>query len=263
MDLHIDIHGDGRRPWLLLVHGMLSSRAQWRPNLQALGEVCTPVTVELLGHGRSPGPADPAAYTVEAYVRRFEAVREHLGVERWFVCGQSFGAGLTIRYALIHPERIIGQVFTNSMSGLSPAARARSADRLARADAIEQGGAEAMKALPFHPRPARRLAREIWADLLADADLLQPAAIAETLRTTSPDLSVAADLTRIAVPTLMINGLRETDFQPLRDLAAAEIPGVEVVDLPGGHSVNLDQAEGFNTAVTAFIRRLWRPANGA
>ena len=259
MDMNVEIHGDGRRPHLLLVHGLLSSRAQWRPNLAALSAVSTPVVVELLGHGRSASPAEREAYRVAAYVRRFEALREQLGVERWFVCGQSFGAGLTIRYALDHPGRIVGQVFTNTMSGLSPAARERLPERLARVDAVAQGGREALKAFPFHPRPSKRLPREIWEGIVADAELLSPAAVAEALRTTTPELSVADDLGRILVPTLLVNGKRESAFQPLRDLAAREIPGLAVVDLDGGHSVNLDQAEAFNAAVAAFIERCLAP----
>ena len=66
---------------------------------------------------------------------------------------------------------------------------------------------------------------------------------------------MADDLGRISVPTLLVNGVRETAFQPLRDLAAREVPGIALVDLDGGHSVNLDQAEAFNAAVAAFIRR--------
>ena len=255
MDMNVEIHGDGAGPPLLLVHGLLSSRAQWRPNLAALAAVSTPVVVELLGHGRSGAPADPDAYSVAAYVRRFEALRERLGAERWFLCGQSFGAGLTIRYALDHPERVLGQVFTNTMSGLSPAAREHLPERAARADAVARGGREALRAFPFHPRPSKRLPPEIWEGIVADAELLSPPAVAEALRTTSPALSVADDLGRIRVPTLLVNGTRETAFQPLRDLAARAIPGVTVVDLDGGHSVNLDQAEAFNAAVAAFIRR--------
>jgi pimeloyl-ACP methyl ester carboxylesterase len=255
MDMNVEIHGDGGKPYVLLVHGLLSSRAQWRPNISALAAVATPVVLELLGHGRSAAPTGPEAYTVGAYVDAFEALRKQLRAERWFVCGQSFGAGLTIRYALEHPERVIGQVFTNTMSGLSPAARERLPERMARFDAVERGGRAALKALPFHPRPSKRLPPEIWEDLVADTDLLSPPAVAQALRTTSPQLSVADDLGRICVPTLLVNGTRETAFQPLRDLAAREIRGVEVVDLDGGHSVNLDRAPDFNAAVTAFIRR--------
>jgi pimeloyl-ACP methyl ester carboxylesterase len=256
MDMHVEVHGDGTKPHLLLVHGLLSSRAQWRPNLDALGAVSTPVVVELLGHGRSGSPAGSGAYTVDAYVRRFEALRDRLGAERWFICGQSFGAGLTIRYALTHPDRVVGQIFTNTMSGLSPAARERLPERSSRADAVARGGRDALKAFPFHPKPSKRLPPQLWEDLVADADLLSPEGVAEALRTTSPELSVAADLGRISVPTLLVNGVRETGFQPLRDLAAREIPGVAVLDLDGGHSVNLDNADAFNAAVAGFIRRL-------
>ena len=59
----------------------------------------------------------------------------------------------------------------------------------------------------------------------------------------------------IATPTLLINGRREKGFQGVRDLAAASIPGLEVVDLQGGHPVNLDCADGFNAAVADFLAR--------
>jgi 2-succinyl-6-hydroxy-2,4-cyclohexadiene-1-carboxylate synthase len=254
--MHFDVHGDGGKPYLLLVHGFLSSRAQWRPNLAALSKVSTPVIVELLGHGRSASPDDPEAYAVEAYVRRFEALRAHLGAERWFVCGQSFGAGLTIRYALEYPARVIGQVFTNSISGLSPDTRGSSQERAARAAALEDGGRDALKALAFYPRPSKRLAPALWEDLVADAELASPGGVAHAIRSTVPGLSVAPDLRRIAVPTLLINGTRETAFQPLRDIAARDIPGLTIVDVEGGHSVNIDRADAFGQAVSDFIASL-------
>jgi 2-succinyl-6-hydroxy-2,4-cyclohexadiene-1-carboxylate synthase len=250
--MHVDVH-DGDGPYLLLVHGFLSSRAQWRPNLEALKAVCRPVVIELLGHGRSASPDDPEAYTAEAYVARFEALRRDLGAERWFICGQSFGAGLTIRYALNHPDRVVGQVFTNSISALSPPMGGDPAARAARAGATVAGGRAALEAMPFHPRPSRRLAPELWEDLVADAALLSPAGVAAAMRDTVPGLSVAADLGRITTPTLLVNGAREAAFRPLRDLAAREIAALAVVDLDGGHSVNLDCAQGFNAAAGDFI----------
>ena len=253
--MHFDVHGDGDKPYLLLVHGFLSSRAQWRPNLKALSRVSRPVTVELLGHGRSATPSDPQAYTVAAYVARFEALRGHLGADRWVICGQSFGAGLTIRYALEHPHRVIGQIFTNSISGLSAPMSPDPRARAARAAALEAGGCEALQALPFYPRPSKRLPPELWEDLVADAQLASPAGVARSMDVTIADLSVAADLRHISVPTLLVNGTRETAFQPLRELAAREIPGIAIVDVEGGHSINIDRADAFDAAVTAFIEQ--------
>lgn len=252
--MHVEIHGDGRRPYLLLVHGICSSRAQWRPNLAALAKVSTPVVVELLGHGRSQSPSDPEAYRTQAYIERFEALRAELGAERWAICGQSFGAGLTLNYALACPERISAQVATNSASGLGPARPALDeAVGRERAAAFVARGRSGLEAMAFYPKRTGRLAPDVEDELARDAELISLAAMAQTLTVTASGLSVADRLSEIAVPTLLVNGRREKSFQPLRDAAAARIPGVQVVDLEGGHPVNLDCAAGFDAAVTAFL----------
>jgi 2-succinyl-6-hydroxy-2,4-cyclohexadiene-1-carboxylate synthase len=254
--MHVEVHGDGRAPHLLLVHGICSSRAQWRPNLPALAEVSTPVVVELLGHGRSASPDDADAYTVAAYIARFEAIRAELGAERWAVCGQSFGAGLTMNYALAHPGRVSAQVFTNSNSALREPLPMLAPEQLAaRVAAIEARGREAIEAMPFFPKRTGRLAPEVEDELVGDAELISLAGMARGMTYTIADLSVRDRMGEIATPTLLVNGQREKGFQGVRDLAATAIPGLEVVDLEGGHPVNLDCAEGFNAAVAAFLAR--------
>jgi pimeloyl-ACP methyl ester carboxylesterase len=252
--MHVEVHGERRAPYLLLVHGICSSRAQWRPNLTALAEVASPVVVELLGHGRSESPADPDAYTVAAYIARFEALRTELGAERWAICGQSFGAGLTLNYALAHPERITAQVFTNSASGLGPVRPALGDEaRRERAALFEARGRAALEAMAFYPKRTGRLAPEVEDELVADAALISLPGMARTVTVTVPGLSAADRLGEIAVPTLLVNGRREKSFQPLRDVAAARIPYIEIVDLEGGHPVNLDCASDFDAAVTGFL----------
>ena len=103
--LYYETHGTGG-PYLLLVHGMLSSRAQWMANVAALSGFCRPVICELFGHGRSPSPPSPDAYWPDNYVSEFEMIRKDLDCKEWFICGQSLGASLTLRYSLAHPDCI-------------------------------------------------------------------------------------------------------------------------------------------------------------
>jgi pimeloyl-ACP methyl ester carboxylesterase len=253
--MHVEVC-EGRGPPLLLVHGICSSRAQWRPNLAALAEVCTPVVVELLGHGRSASPDDLAAYGAAAYFARFEAVRRSLGAERWAVCGQSFGAGLTMGYALAHPRRVSAQVFTNSASALGPSRPPpTTAEQTTRVAAFVQRGRGALEALDFYPKRTGRLAPAVEDELVADALLISLGGMARTFAATAPEVSVRDRLGEITTPTLLVNGRREKSFQPRRDEAAARLPGLEIVDLEGGHPVNLDCAEGFNAAVRAFLSK--------
>src|SRR5580704_9091952 len=173
--MHVEVSERGRGPYLLLVHGLCSSRAQWRPNLAALEAFCTPVVVEVLGHGRSESPDDPAAYRVEAYWERFEALRTKLGAERWAVCGQSFGAGITLGYALAYPDRVLGQVFTNSSSALGPAVSpADEPARLARMADLEQRGLAWLETMAFFPKRTGRLPPDVEDELLRDAALISP-----------------------------------------------------------------------------------------
>ena len=160
-----------------------------------------------------------------------------------------------MRYALEHPQRIQGQVFTNSISGLSRQAPDDPALQAARTDALRQRGRSGLEAMRFYPRPSSRRPAEINDALVGDAPLLSVDGVAMAIAHTIPDLCVAEDLGRTRVPTLLVNGRRETIFQPMRDLAVRELPGLEVVDLDGGHSINLDCPEAFNAAVADFIRR--------
>jgi 2-succinyl-6-hydroxy-2,4-cyclohexadiene-1-carboxylate synthase len=251
---YVEVWGDGRLPYLLLVHGIASSRAQWRPNLAALATVATPVVIELLGHGRSEAPGDPALYEVTAYFDRLEQLRLQLGAQTWAICGQSFGAGLTLGYALAHPDRVRGQVFTNSASGLGVIRpRPRADEAMERVAAIEARGRAGLESLPFFPKRNGRLAPDLEAELVADAGLVSLAAMARTMTFTVPGLSVLDRLETITTPTLLVNGRRERAFQDRRDEAARRIPGLQIVDLDGGHPVNVDCAEGFNAAVCAFL----------
>lgn len=259
---YFEIHEGETGPHMLMVHGFLSSRSQWRINLPALKKVGHPVLLELLGHGRSPAPDAAEHYAVASYIDAFERVRRDLGVERWVVCGQSFGAGLAIQYALEHPDRVQGVIFTNSISALSPKDDAeRTQTQSERARSIEQGGREALEALRIHPRHAKRFPEDIKAEMVADAERIAPEAILRSLMLTSPDLSIAHRLGEVRVPAMLVNGTWEKRFQPMRAKVAAEMPGVRIVDLEGGHSINIEAADGFDQAVAEFVSQVAAPAS--
>jgi len=256
MELHTDVH-DGDGPYLLLVHGMISSRAQWTPNLEALKEVCRPITVELWGHGRSPSPEDASQYYPENYVRMFEHLREDLGVEQWLVCGQSLGGSLTTRYALDHPDRVTAQICTNSMAAFGDPEWLKNIRNGAteRAALVREGGHTAIEKMRFHPKNATRLPDEIRNDLVKAVELVDPMGIANTFEHTVTRTTTRERLHENKVPMLLVCGTFEKRFKPLRDFVEARMPHTEVVDLPAGHAVNLEGVDGFNESVVEFIKQ--------
>ena len=247
----------GEGPPVLLIHGFLSSRAHWSANLDALAEVCTPVVVELLGHGRSPLPEDPEAWLPTSYVDYFELVREQCGVDRWPVIGHSLGGALALGYAYDRPERVDGVVFTNSQSALASESwrRAMLPELKAQADQLRgPAGARIMERHPMHPRRSRRIALDIRDALIADYEALTPEAVAATMDWTIPTSSVRDRFHLVSRPTMLTVGTDEEGFQGPAIFARETLPGLEVVELSAGHNVNLHDPVGWNEAVTGFIR---------
>lgn len=65
------------------------------------------------GHSRplvTDPAADLAANTTAALISDTEALRKHLGVRAWLVCGISWGTTLALAYAQAHPESVTGLV---------------------------------------------------------------------------------------------------------------------------------------------------------
>jgi len=251
--LHVDVH-DGNGPPLLLLHGFMSSRAQWLANIPGLQQFCTPVTIELWGHGRSPMPSDTQALSPQGYIRQFERIRNELGATSWYVLGQSFGAGLTLQYALEYPDVVFGQAFCNSNSALEDKSDT----------SLNQRGQQIRKALlagkplrelPVHPSNGKRLPEDVRAALIDDADNLDPQALVTSVKTTRPELSVLERFGDTRVPTLLLNGVYEKSFQTSVKLAASLLPSLEIAPLEGGHAVNAEVADDFNRAVQAHFEK--------
>jgi len=68
------------------------------------------VVFDQRGAGRSTPLGDLRDNTTQHLVSDIEALRRHLGIERWLVFGGSWGSSLAIAYAEAHPERCLALV---------------------------------------------------------------------------------------------------------------------------------------------------------
>ncbi len=241
------IDGDARLPALLLLHGFLSSNLQWEPNWTVLREHFRLVAVELWGHGKSPVPNDPGRYEVSSYIDEFERIRMDLGIDAWTVCGQSFGAGIMLRYAHAKPDRVNATVITNSRSALSEALANGPGGRTQ-----DEWEATDLRSLPFHPRHAKRFPPELKEAMEHTTDAMSKTGVWLSTEITGKELSCREVVTDLCQPLLLVNGKWEKAFQPDRDFAAANVEGIQIADLEGGHSVNIEAPEAFNQAVIEF-----------
>ncbi|MGH3476446.1 MAG: alpha/beta fold hydrolase [Nocardioidaceae bacterium] len=103
-------YGSGDRA-VVLLHGQLMPRRMHEPLARMLaGEDYHVYTLDLLGHGRSDKPTDPALYSMWAFGQQVVAFLDHLGVATAVVGGTSLGANTTLEVAAHAPERLRGMV---------------------------------------------------------------------------------------------------------------------------------------------------------
>lgn len=244
--LNYEVTGNPDGPTLVLMHGFMSSNAQWDLNVAPLGEHLQLVLVELMGHGASPTPDDPVHYQLASTMATLESIRESLGLNTWWAGGHSMGGATAIRYAMANPDVVNGVVFTNTRAAFA-LARVGAQDMTDIGETVED-----LRALPYHPINARRFPEDLKTRLVEAADRMHPFALQQVIANRS-SLSSVDDLDSLEVPAMLINGRYERAFQPCVSQATAALPALEVIELEGGHSVNVEEPDGYNAAVLKFV----------
>jgi pimeloyl-ACP methyl ester carboxylesterase len=105
MRLHQVRAGQGTPP-IVFVHGMGSSSATWAECMALLQDRFLVVAVDLLGHGASPVPDDPAEYTRDRALDDLDELLAALEAEtgsRAVIVGHSLGGYLALAHAATRP----------------------------------------------------------------------------------------------------------------------------------------------------------------
>jgi len=246
-------------PPALLVHGFTASSAAYIANVEGLRQHFTVITTDLLGHGNSDAPEDPAAYGPGPAIARFVGLLDHLGFDRVLLVGHSLGGALSLRFALAAPERIAGLVLINSSTAamtpdLFEAAQPRYAMMAARA---REEGLGFMEESSLNPAHSKWLPDEAREALLRDFRRMTPAGFAGTTEGLTAQVNSWEQIPDLEVPTLVVIGDRDPGFLRVAPGLLERLPAVRTswVTLEGaGHAANLSAPEAFNDALIAFAR---------
>jgi pimeloyl-ACP methyl ester carboxylesterase len=106
--------GAADAPAIVLLHGTPASSHMYRNLIPALAEHYRVIAPDYPGFGHSDAPSvDDFEYTFDALADHVDALLDHLGVTRYAMYVQDYGAPVGWRLALRHPERITAIVSQN------------------------------------------------------------------------------------------------------------------------------------------------------
>jgi len=108
--LHVEECGNPSGVPVLFVHGGPGSGCEAYHRRFFDPQVYRIILFDQRGSGRSSPHAELEGNTTQALVADMEAIREHLGIDRWLLFGGSWGSTLSLVYAETHPQRVLGLV---------------------------------------------------------------------------------------------------------------------------------------------------------
>lgn len=110
---------DKNLPWLLMLHGFMGDHRAFGHLIDRLCESCNPVTVDLLGHGQSAKPSDPARYDEQKQIDDICQLVRILNIFPLFLYGYSMGGRLALKTAFSKPELFEGLILESTTNGIT------------------------------------------------------------------------------------------------------------------------------------------------
>jgi pimeloyl-ACP methyl ester carboxylesterase len=208
---------------VILTHGLAASLHDWDDLLPELAESgYAGYALDLLGHGDSYKPASHNEYTFDAVFEHFSAWIDSLNIaDSLILIGHSLGGGLSLQYALLHPERVRALVLVNpfyDIHQLPPMLQFAFRRRLINTTLIERTPYRLFRffvdvsSVSFHiqSRETHILPERIRYQTALD--YTRAASGIYNIPRTLPNLT--SDLFRIQQPTLLLWGNRDQSLAP-------------------------------------------------
>lgn len=248
---YADTGGDGGA--LVLGHGYFLDHRIFAAQAKALSPHWRVITWDARGHGETPDTPD-GPYTYWDQARDVLALLDHLGVDEAVVGGVSQGGFISLRVALLAPQRVAGLVLWDTEATACDAA-----DKVAYQEMFE--------ALAAHG-PIDDIAIPLSTQLLGDCD--QREAWHEHWKSIDLPLGPAAGclldrddisdrLNEIRCPVLLMWGENDASLPHDRmSLLRDRLPHADGVHVIAGaaHTPPLTHAEQVNTLLREFLQRL-------
>jgi len=249
---------------LVLLHGFMGNTANWAAHFPLFTPYYRTIAVDLLGHGQTEAPADPARYSIEQSASDLAGLLTTIAPGPVNLLGYSMGGRLALYFAITYPYLVQRLILESASPGLADPeaqqARVQQDEQLA-AQIETQGLAafvEAWERLPLFASQ-QALPEVVHTHLREQRQRNRPQGLANSLRGmgTGAQPSLWTELAGLPMPTLLLVGDLDQKFKELATQMASHLPNATVAIVPdAGHTVHLEQPQAFQAQVLTFLNSI-------
>ena len=247
-------------PYLVLLHGFLGRSESFKTHLSSLSSFCNPITIDLLGHGKTEG--SEMHYRFAAKEQTADIVKLISEQFRYpiFLHGYSMGGRLALQIALQRSDLIQGLILESTTFGIEneQERQARQALDGQRADSILGNFDQFIdewKKLPIFDSP--KLAEKQQSEIEQVQRAQNPLWISNSLLGfgTGSMPCCKKKLNLLKMPVQLIAGKKDQKFINIMSTMQNRISSssLEVFE-SANHRVHLDQPEKFIEIIKKFIQ---------
>lgn len=238
-------------PYLLMLHGFMGDRRVFEHLINELCECCNPITLDLLGHGKSMKPTDPDRYHENKQVDDILNLIQELEISPLFLFGYSMGGRLALKTALKNPDIFEGLILESTNCGISDKSKReeRCQTDEQRALAIENNFDDFLakwKELALFQSPSP-IKEELTQEYQRIQQEQNPYAMAASLRGfgNGSMIPVCHKLNQLHLPVLLLAGSYDEKYQQINRYLAEQLPNATFSSIRAGHRTHLDNPSAF------------------
>jgi len=109
---------DKSKDYVLFLHGFTGCAEDWFPVFEQMPAKYNYIAMDVVGHGKSDSPGDPAKYNVEAIVNQIKNFKDHLTPNKVFLLGYSMGGRIALSFASAYPDDLKGLILESASAGI-------------------------------------------------------------------------------------------------------------------------------------------------
>lgn len=240
----------GNAPAVVFSHGFLMDQSMFDSQVTALSPQYRVITWDERGHGGTPAPGSFSFWDSAADVL---GLLDHLGVERAVLAGMSQGGFLSMRAALLAPDRVRALILIDSQAGTEDPAAAPLYEQMHQTW-LDHGPAPVQDVVASIILGAGR-----WEDWHAKWATIDNDQASRGFRCLMDRDDITGRLGEITCPALVLHGTEDAAIpvgkaRALSDGLAGPVTFTMVEG--GSHAANVTRPEPVNAAILNFLGTL-------
>ncbi|OQP66847.1 hypothetical protein A3860_00310 [Niastella vici] len=244
---------------LIFIHGHSFDHYEWDPQFYFFSKKYRVIRYDVRGYGRSSMPAE---FSNTSHADDLAALMDALKIKKAHIVGLSMGGFIGLDFLVTHQNRVksvtlaSGDVWMGSPGPAVPWTQEAIATRRKEITELYRKGIDSFKRLWFNAltmrqgRPIEQLRKPVW-NMIYKWDAWQPTHIEPRFLLGTSVVDKLKTM-QVTVPVLVLTG--DADAQHKSKVLELVPSAVQAIVPNAGHVSNLENANGFNEALTRWLQ---------